>query len=133
MVSRVCLARKAQKGDRKAQFELGCSFDFLPPKNRKRAVYWYRMAAEKGHSEAQNFLAECLRDGTATRTSLKEAANWFLCSAKQGCPDAQLSLGCALYYGKGIKKNRGEALQWYRKASRQGLGGAQLNIGQYVS
>ena len=114
MIDRVQFIYRATKGNSEAQFRLACVYDFELPKNRKRAVQWYRRAAVQGHPEAQNHLGECLREGVSTKRSLKEAVKWFQCSAKQGNPDAQLSLGYALFYGKGVQKNWPEALQWYR-------------------
>jgi uncharacterized protein len=118
----------AQNGDATAQFDLACSLDFQPPKDRRRAFRWYRRAAEAGHAEAQNFLAEILRD-KRDRQSLREAAQWFRRAAELGDSSAQLSLGVALFYGNGVPKNEVEALSWYRRAAKQGCGKACHNIG----
>lgn len=104
------LLQKARLGDARAQFELGCDYDFESPKNRRPAVFWYRKAAERGYSEAQNYLPECLRAGIGVRKSVKEAAGWFRKAAEKGDVDAQVSLGCQLFYGAGVKKDWAEAL-----------------------
>ncbi|MCA9028839.1 MAG: sel1 repeat family protein [Planctomycetaceae bacterium] len=129
MSDRRQLLQLAHEGNSEAQFDLACAYDFDIPKDHKRAVRWYRKAADQGHAEAQNLLAECLREGVGTRKSNKEAVYWFRQSALQGYADAQVSLGYALYYGTGIKKDVQEAFVWYRKAARQGHPSAQLNIG----
>jgi TPR repeat protein len=92
MSQRSELLSKARDGDAAAQFELACHYDFEPPKDRRRAVYWYRKAAEQGHAESQNHLGECLRDGAGTQQSCKEALTWFRRAAEQGNADAQVSL-----------------------------------------
>ena len=102
---------KARIGDPDAQYELACDYDFEPPKDRRRAVHWYRKAAEQGHAEAQNLLAECLRDGVGVQKSPKEAVAWFRRAAEQRIADAQLSLGCnrsqvgVVIYGLGAEGN----------------------------
>src|SRR5437588_11363075 len=99
---------KARAGDSDAQFEVACAYDFDPPKDRRRAVYWYRKAAEQGHAEAQTYLGETLRDGVGAQKSWKKAAIWFRRAAEQGDADAQVSLGYALFRGKGVKRDRAE-------------------------
>src|SRR5262249_26992452 len=95
MVGRRYLLEQARGGDARKQFEAAESYDFERPKNRRRAAHWYRKAAEQGHVEAQNQLAELLRDVMNDR---REAAVWFRQAAEQGDTEAQVSLGYALFY-----------------------------------
>ena len=99
----------ARAGDVEAQFDLACEYDFERPKDQRRAYRWYLCAAEQGHAEAQELLAETLRDGA--KPNLREAVKWFRRAAEQGNPGPQLSLGYALFYGKGVRRNREEALK----------------------
>lgn len=123
------LLAKAKSGDPLAQYNLACDYEFEKPKDERRARYWYRMAAQQGNTDAQNALAEFLRDGAGGHLSRREAVHWFRLAAAGGNADAQVNLGFALFYGKGVRRNRAEALKWYRKAARQDHSSAQLNLG----
>lgn len=116
--SRRELLARARTGDATAQLDVAEDYDFHPPKDRHRAVYWYRKAAKQGLPQAQNSLGECLRAGDGVRRSLKGAAVWFRKAAEQGDASACLSLGYALFNGKGVRQDRQEALFWYRRAAR---------------
>jgi len=100
--------------------------DLERPSNRAAAAKWYRTAALAGNVEAQNLLAELLRDHVATREAEREAVAWFRKAAKGGDVDAQLSPGPR---SSGIRRDRSQALRWYRRASRNGHSGAKLTIG----
>ena len=120
----------ARGGDPESQYELGCVYDFDPPKDRRRAFRWYLCAAEQGHSEAQNLLAEMYREGIATPVNRRRAMEWFRRAAEQGNSDAQVSLGYALFYGEGAEQDRREALKWYRRAARREEERAWYNLAQ---
>ena len=96
MRSRRTLLRLARTGDAQAQYELGCNYDTRRPTDTRRAVYWYRQAAEQGHPLAQNNLAECLRDGEGIRKSRNEAFKWFLLAAQQGHSAAGVCRVCII-------------------------------------
>ena len=72
MSRRTEMLAAARTGNADAQFTLACDYDFELPKDRKRASYWYRRAAEQGLAEAQNFLGESLRE-----VSEEEAIAWL--------------------------------------------------------
>lgn len=133
MSTRRELLRAARSGDMNSQFALGCEYDFEPPKDKKRAIYWYRSAAALGHARAQNFLGESYRDGWTVRRNSRKAVAWFRAAAAQGEPNAQLSYGASLFYGEGVRRDRAAALAWYRRAARQGVDSAMFNIAQNVS
>ena len=96
------LLPRSRKGDVNAQFELACLYDFDPPKDRKRAFSWYMKAAKGGHAEAQNFLAQMLKDGVGCRKDAKHGIKWSRRAAEQGNSDAQVGLGYGLFYGSGL-------------------------------
>ncbi len=123
------LLKTARSGDAQSQFELGCAYNFEPPRKRRLAVYWYHKAAEQGHATAQNYLGESYRDGSGVKRDRRKAMHWFRLAAEQGESDAQLSLGYQLFYGEGAKRDRPQALAWYRKAAKIGNAAAMANIG----
>ena len=97
--------------------------------NYIEAVYWYRKAAEQGHTEAQNNLGVCYEYGKGVEQDYEEAAKWYKKAAEQGHTEAQNNLGVCYEYGKGVEQDYEEAAKWYKKAAEQGNANAQTNLG----
>jgi len=83
------------------------------------AVKYYRLAADQGHSYAQNNLGNCYTYGKGVPKDISEA-KYYQLEAEQGYSDAQYSLGNCYKYGKGVPKDISEAVKYYRLASKQG-------------
>ncbi|MFQ5607989.1 MAG: tetratricopeptide repeat protein, partial [Candidatus Zixiibacteriota bacterium] len=81
MRDRETLLKRARLGNRNVQFELACNYYHYAPKDRRRAVYWYRKSASQGHAEAQYYLADCLAYGIGVRKSKREAVRWLMQAA----------------------------------------------------
>ena len=58
----------------------------------KKAVKWYRKAAESGSHEAQCNLAKCYGDGIGVEKDEAEARKWYRKALAQGSLWAKLSL-----------------------------------------
>jgi len=95
----------------------------------KKAVEWYRKAAEQGDAGAQFRLGMAYLHGDGVEKDEKEALHW-LRKAAQNDPQLQYSLGEVYYNGDGITKDDKEAVKWYRKAAEQGDKGAQYILGK---
>ena len=92
------------------------------------AEAWWRMAAEKGNSEAQYELALFLYnpqidsidaatiDLDERKERQKEAASWYDKSANQGNPKAMHRLAWMNLWGVGVEMNIDNAFALYRKA-----------------
>lgn len=113
------LLRLARQGDVDAQFEVACHYDFDPPKRKKLALKWYRLAADQGHAEAEDLLGESYRDGDGVPCNCRMAVRWFSRAAQHGDSDAQVSLGYSYFHGEGVSKNYSKAIHWYRRSARQ--------------
>ncbi|WP_455210937.1 SPOR domain-containing protein [Kaarinaea lacus] len=90
-------------------------------KNMKRALAWYRVAADNDHAIAQNNLGVFYEQGIEVRKSYRSAAKWYKKAAEVGYPYAQYNLGVLYLEGKGVKKNKDEAIYWLQIASLQGV------------
>jgi TPR repeat protein len=67
-------------------------------KDYKKAVQWFRLAADRGNAEAQGFLGGIFHDGGGGVTpDYKEAVKWYRLAADQGNAEAQMDLGKAYY------------------------------------
>lgn len=120
------LKAKAEKGDAKAQFELGKKF--METENAE-AVKWLRKSADQGNADAQDVLGICYFDGKIVAQDSTDAITWFRKAAEQGNAPAQFNLGACYYYGHGVKQDYVEAVAWFRKAAAQGDDCAQNNLG----
>lgn len=119
----------AQKGSSTAQGELGYWYDkgeWLHPKNREKAFYWYQKSASQNDYVAQFNLGVMM----ANEGNFKLAAGLYLHSALQNYDAAQNNLANLYREGKGVKQNSKTANFWLEKAAVQGNGFAQYSLGK---
>lgn len=64
------------------QFRRGLTF--AHDRNFVEAAKWYRLAAEKGHAEAQFFLGFQFWEGLGVKKDEVEATRWYRKAAEQG-------------------------------------------------
>ena len=96
----------------------------------KKAAYYYGIAAENNHAEAQCMYATMCHMGIGIQQDDNDAFKWYTKSANQGYDEAQYCLGMAYYNGEGVDKNIKMAVKWYAEAAKQGHIHAQNNLGQ---
>ena len=97
--------------------------------DRRKAVEWFRRAAEGGHTLAQYRLASALHAGRGVERNIAEAAAWYRRAAENGIPEAAFNLAFILEKGLAGTADAARAAGWYRKAAEGGLGQAQFNLG----
>jgi len=120
------LLQKAEKGDAKAQYNLGMCYDPTGggigevERNPESAFKWYRMSASQGNSYGQYNLGRCYSMGTGVEVNHKEAVKWFRKSAEQGNGWGQSCLSTAYNNGDGVAKDYEEALKWALLAEKKG-------------
>jgi hypothetical protein len=95
----------------------------------KRAVKWYRKAANQGYASAQSNLGFMYSNGKGVAQDGKQAVKWYRKAADQGDASAQSNLGWMYENGKGVAQDDKQAVKWYRKAADQGDASAQYNLG----
>ena len=117
--------------DPEAQLLHGEKYFRADPKNtvNRKAVKWYRKAAEQGNAEAQNRVAFCLFDGVGGIQDSVEAVKWWEKAAEQGHVEAQNRLAYCLFNGIGGIQDFAEATKWWQKAAEQGNANAQCELG----
>jgi uncharacterized protein len=122
----------ADKGDAKAQYELGravFSGTLSVAKDEAEAVKWFRKAAEQNVADAQFSLGVCYANGRGVTKDDAEAVKWFRKAAEQNYARAQYNLGVRYAKGQGVAKDDAESVKWFRKAAEQNLADAQYNLG----
>lgn len=96
----------AEQGNAAAQYNLGLLL-FQGGKgvqrNDKKAVAWYRKAAEQGYADAESELGYMYEIGGGVKQNTKEAARWYRKAADQGNVNARNSLGDIFMTTEGTK------------------------------
>ena len=123
------IRRLAEKGDARAQLELGLMYANGEGvlKDDAEAVRWYRLAAEQGHAGAQNNLGLMYANGEGVAQDLAEAVKWYRLAAEQGDAWGQYALGFMYDYGEGLPDDYVLAYAWYNLAAAQGNEVARKN------
>ena len=78
-------------GNKSAQSLLGARYYFGDgvPKDPKKAVYWWRKAAEQGHAKAQYYLGVCYENGEGVPKDPDMALVYYFSAAEQGYDEAK--------------------------------------------
>jgi len=128
------LIKDAHSGDEEAQFSLGYCYDVGQriEINTNEAIFWYTLAANKGHLIAQNNLGVLYSTGHMGRVTKDpaEALHWYKLAAKQGNCNAQFHCGLAHMNGEGLEeRDDAMAFYWFKKAAKQGHVLSMSNVG----
>jgi TPR repeat protein len=97
----------------------------------REATGLLKKIAERGHMDAQYFLADCYANGIGTpkgKQDFDKAYPLFVLAAKHGHPDAAYRAGTCYEKGWGCRKDVAKALQFYRKAASQTHPGAMYRL-----
>jgi len=89
-------------------------------KDFKKAVLWFRRAAEKGHAVAQYNLGIMTYLGQGVDQDYRQAAEWFRRAGEQDHAAAQYNLGFLYYEGKGVERDNLQAYMWIDRAASLG-------------
>jgi len=92
------------------------------------ASYWYRKAAEKGHTDAQTNLAAMYAEGRGVDMDGRQATRWYRRAAEAGNVRAQYQLALMFHLGQGVRQDFDTAIRWYESAARQGDANAMNNM-----
>lgn len=94
--------------------------DSIAPDPNKSTIF-YRLAAEKGNVEAQNYLGFRYYNGEGTKQNVDSALYWIRKAAGQGDIKAAGNLGYLLSKAPEINHDYEEALKWLKIAAEAGL------------
>ncbi|ORE08593.1 HCP-like protein [Rhizopus microsporus var. microsporus] len=118
-------ARAAELGYAPSAYRLGQCFEYGYlgcPKDSVTSVYYYTIAAKRGHPDAAFALSAwyLVGDGDRLQVSEEKALEWARLSAEKGLPKAEFALGYFAEMGIGRPKDINEAMVWYKKAADHG-------------
>mmetsp|Transcript_25655 Transcript_25655/g.71779 ORF Transcript_25655/g.71779 Transcript_25655/m.71779 type:complete len:673 (-) Transcript_25655:90-2108(-) len=99
-------------------------------KNQKRALYYYREAAENNDMDAITNLGFCYFTGNGVSVDGLEACRWLSRAARNGHPKAQLFLGKLYLAGSpGIDADHQAAVFYFQNAAQKGELEAHSHLG----
>ncbi len=129
-VARQLLGPLAEKGDARAQFNIGYLYanGWGVERDYAEAIKWYRKAADQGLAIAQHFLGMAYGNGDGVTPDPVEAARWIMRAADQGYPPAQLVLGIVYADGRGVPKDLRKAFIWAGLSGQRGVRSAERLI-----
>ncbi|CEP02520.1 Sel1 repeat [Plasmodiophora brassicae] len=128
--------------DRQDEFMLGYHFDVgaidgqTMPASTAQALYWYKRAADNGHTIAQLNLGVLYETGhqNAQARDYPRAVRWYYQAALSGHQGAQFNLGRLFWSGKGVPQDLKTAFGFFKKAAKKGNHMAMTNVGaMYMS
>jgi len=90
-------------------------------KSDRRAIGWWRKAADQGSADAEFNLGEFYALGLGVKRNDQEAIKWYRKAADQNEADAQYHLGLMYEGGNGVASDLVQAMHWYHLAAAQGL------------
>lgn len=113
----------AEAGYAPAQFYTGYYYQYgllaVTP-DEALAYKYYKLAADGGIAEANQYLGHCYLDGRGVAQDEAEAARYFRIAAEAGVVESQFLLGNCYARGTGVKKDIDKATFWLRKAADAG-------------
>lgn len=89
-------------------------------KEYAEALKYYKLAADKGHTEAMNNLGYAYLEGEGVSKNDIKAAEYFKLGAEKGNSNSQYFLGGLYYDGTGVKQSYIEAEKYLRLSANQG-------------
>lgn len=125
----VCYQKAEEAGSTEASYHLGRYYLF---KDKERAAFQFKKAAEGGYDIAQVSYAKALMAGAGVPEDQKAAVSWFEKAVEQGNPQAMFEIGLLHKGGMaGKEKDMRQALIWFIKAGESGFAEAQNTLGGY--
>lgn len=121
---------KAEKGDVKAQYEVGEMYEKGKGavKDIQKAFDWYLKAANQKDYKAAYKVGLFYYEGSSVKRDYDQAFAWFSQSAEKEYVRAQYFLGELYEYGRGAPKDSDTALKWYKRALAGGYSPAEEGI-----
>jgi TPR repeat protein len=133
VAERDSLQKRADGGDAEAQHTLAFSLmtgSSNHPIDAEKSAYYFKKAAEQGHSQAQYFLGNSYAHGIGVPKDVNMSAFWNGRAAEGGDANAQEKEGWKYFLGEGVPEDGSLAILWFSKAAQQGNVGAQRGLGK---
>lgn len=115
-------------------FQLGFSHYYEENRNIPKAIEFWKLAAERGHADAQTYLGLCYnREQVDNSRNMEKAIELWTKAAEQNHPDAQFYLGHLYYRGIFVTKDFEKAITYLQRATKQNQTDALWTLGKFYS
>ena len=124
------LIKEAEKGDSNAQFQLGLFYQRGLQRDMDKALKWYKLAADQGHSAALEILGMLYLSGSGIPKDATKGMRCLEKASENGNLSSNLTLG--EIYSNGlfdIKKDNVLARKWLLKIAERENADAQYQLG----
>lgn len=121
------IKKLAEQGEPHAQLCLSCCF--MEDENMVEAFRWMRKSAEQNNADAQKFMGDFYRYGSAGEKNLEMAVEYYKKAVSRGNAEAQYALGSCYLSGEGISEDLAEAYNLIKLSADQGCLDAQGEMG----
>jgi TPR repeat protein len=98
------------------------------PKDYKKAMHWFRMAADQDNGAAEFNVGVMYENGWGIKRDYAEARRWYEKATAQGYAGAFAAIGYMYIEGEG-EHNDAKGFEWYLKAAKLGHIWAQFTVG----
>ena len=95
----------------------------------KRAIYWWRKAADGGDADAMGMIGHGYFNGDGVERDETKAVEWFERASEGGQADATKVLALSYEMGVGVEVNEVRAIELYVKAEELGQEEAATELG----
>jgi len=121
---------KAENGDLDAQYDIATMYERGRGTGRdeKKAVEWYKKAAEKSHVKSAYKLGYSYLKGLGVGKDFEEAYRWLKFASDKGYERAHFYLAEMMEQGSGIDADLNGALAMYQKAADAGFRPAEDRV-----
>jgi TPR repeat protein len=129
------LTKKAQEGDRQAQYDLGMVYYSGReeiPRNMELGAEWFLKSAQQGHTEAEFAIGRCYFYGRGVPRDKVLGLEWYHQAAMKDHKQAAYALGDCYFLGEGVARDHAESIKWFSKSAAQGGQGAQFRIARIL-
>ncbi|MBL0942123.1 MAG: SEL1-like repeat protein, partial [Alphaproteobacteria bacterium] len=100
------------------------------PQDNRKAIEFYKKAANQGFARALYVLGLCYHHGyLGTFPNPVQAFNYYKLAADQSHKKAYVNVGFCYSTGTGITQDHNQAFFWFKRAADQGIAAGQCNVG----
>ncbi|GAB6070361.1 hypothetical protein JCM30760_14580 [Thiomicrorhabdus hydrogeniphila] len=101
------------------------------PANGKKALYWFKQAAERGHSMAMTRLFLAYENAQGTEKNTQKAQKWLQKAIELKNPEAQILMAQQLMQGSGVPKDIQKGVSFLKEAAQEDSAKANYILGKY--
>ena len=101
------------------------------PKNFKKAFYWFKQAASRGHALAMVRLVLAYQNGQGTSKDETKALEWLQKAVNLNNPEAQVLMAKKIMQGSDKKTELDKGIKLLKSAAKQNSAQANFILGNY--